>query len=100
MAAFVTRSEQEVQSLMPSDEIIAKWHDAIMAHAKEQLRCDVPFWDVYVECFDASELKREIWQEVKYGNDKMLSLSGVKTELHTAFAARAEYEADIRAEAF
>ena len=100
MAAFVTRTEQEVKELMPSDETIAKWHDVIMAHAKEQLRCGVPFWDEYVECFDASELKWHIASEVKYGNNKWLSLSGIKTCLHKSLAARAEYAADIRAEAF
>jgi hypothetical protein len=100
MAAFVTRSEQEVQSLMPSDEIIARWHDAVTAHAKEQMRNGVPFWDVYIECFDASELKWQIAGELRYKNDKWLSLSGVKSELHKSLAARAEYEADIKAEAF
>jgi hypothetical protein len=100
MAAFVTRSEQEVQSLMPSDEIIARWHDAVTAHAKEQMRSGVPFWDVYVECYDASELKWHIGNELRYRNDRWLSLSGVKSELHKSLAARAEYEADIRAEAF
>ena len=100
MAAFVTRTEQEVKELMPSDEIIAQWHEVLRAHAREQMRCGVTYWDVYIECFDVSELKWQIASELKYKNDKWLSLSGVKTALHASLAARAEYEYDIKAEAF
>lgn len=100
MAAFVTRTEQEVKELMPSDGIIAQWHEVLRAHAKEQMRKGVPFWDVYIECFDASELKWQIASELKYKNDRWLSLAGCKEGLHKSFAARAEYEYDIKAEAF
>ena len=84
--------------MIPSDQAIAEWHVALKAYARQHY---TQGWDVYVECFDERDLKREIEYLVGRPNSTFVpTLGNIKAKLDASFKARQEYEDDIRAEAF
>jgi IS1 family transposase len=84
--------------MIPSDQTIAEWHTALKAYARQHY---TQGWDVYVECFDQSDLKSEIKYLVERPNSTFVpTLESIKQVLERQFLTRQEYEDDIRAEAF